>query len=172
MKYIHYSNSEQIDATQIVGVDKLRSRSKPGYLLRLASGADYLTGPELPPDCVPRAGDYLAFQGSAALLFPKEAFERAFLLAGKMCFSRALQRAKIGERIARAGWDAWVCIADGHPALEAGHFWNQHSRALAASNADGCAPVHAYFIYATNGQIQMGWTPTQLDMLADDWHVV
>lgn len=173
MKYIHFANGVQVDATQILGVDKRRARHSPGFLLRLASGADYIAGRDLTAEFTPSAGDYLAFHENKPFIMAKATFEHNYLLAGvAICFGRALQRLKMGERIARSSWgDSWVCLGAAHPGLEADKFWNPHTRALAEANG-GTAPVHQYIIHAEAGQIQMGWTPSQAEMLAEDWHVV
>jgi hypothetical protein len=79
------------------------------------------------------------------------------------------------ERIARAAWKGknWVALSgpEGN-VLKAEGFWNRHSRKL-AEDLGGQAIVQPYFIFKTeDSQIVMGWTPSQRDMLSNDWYVV
>ncbi|WP_426106398.1 Thoeris anti-defense Tad2 family protein [Massilia sp. TSP1-1-2] len=173
MKYIHHTNGVQIDANQITGVSKRRSRATPGFLLRLASGADFLASSDITAGVIPSAGDYLAHYEGRPVIVQQAPFEQNYSPAGGLCFGRALMRLKLGERIARTSWeaDSFICLGAAHPGLEAEKIWNQHARAMAEANG-GTAPVHQYFIHAEGGQIQMGWAPSQTETLAEDWHVV
>ncbi|RUX60148.1 DUF2829 domain-containing protein [Mesorhizobium sp. M7A.F.Ca.CA.002.12.1.1] len=89
-----------------------------------------------------------------------------------MSFSEALRAMKHGGKVARAGWNGkgmWICIGSGTPGLSASSFWNQHTRAFAEENG-GHADVEPYLIMKTaQNTIQMGWVPSQADVLADDW---
>ena len=90
-------------------------------------------------------------------------------------FQTALTALKAGEKVARAGWQGtrmWIALGSGTVALEAEKFWNRHSRAFAEANG-GTATVSPYIIMKTAQEtIQMGWTPSQADLLADDWEIV
>jgi len=96
----------------------------------------------------------------------------------KICcysFSEALQALKDGYRVQRSGWNGknmWVALSPGFTALPAEKFWNPHAFQFAESNG-GNATVDSYFIMKTaQGTIQMGWVPSQADMLAEDWVVI
>ena len=90
-------------------------------------------------------------------------------------FSVALTALKSGLRIARAGWNGkgmWVALSPGNPALPADKFWSPHGRAH-AELMGGAARVQPSIIMKTaDDSIQMGWSPTTSDVLAEDWEIV
>lgn len=90
-------------------------------------------------------------------------------------FSSALEALKAGHRVQREGWNGknmWIALGAGSIALPADKFWNPHARQFAESNG-GTATVDSYFIMKTaQGTIQMGWVPSQADMLANDWQTL
>lgn len=93
-----------------------------------------------------------------------------------LTFSAALHGLQAGERLQREGWNdknMWVTKGEGSGTpLEADKFWNPHVRSFAESNGGG-AIVDPYFIMKTaQGTIQMGWVPSQADMLANDWQTL
>ena len=87
-------------------------------------------------------------------------------------FDGAVGQLKKGEKVARKGWNGksmWIALGDGSAALEAEKFWNPHSRAH-AEKMGGTAEVSPYIIFKTaDDKIQMGWQPSQADVLANDW---
>ena len=92
-----------------------------------------------------------------------------------LTFSKALLDLQAGERLQREGWNGknmWIALGAGSIALPAEKFWNPHVRQFAESNG-GTADVETYFIMKTaQGTIQMGWVPSQADMLANDWQTL
>jgi len=92
-----------------------------------------------------------------------------------MTFGLALDAMKSGKKVARVGWNGngqWICWAEGNPALPADQFWNPHTNAFALTNG-GTAVVLPYFILKNaQGQIMMGWAPSQSDAMAEDWVIV
>lgn len=106
---------------------------------------------------------------------PKDVFERSYRPTAGLTFGLAIEAAKLGRKIARAGWNGkgmWVCMGQGHPALAADAFWNAHTREHAIKMG-GTAKVQPYMIMKTaQEEIQMGWLASQSDMLAEDWQIV
>lgn len=92
-----------------------------------------------------------------------------------LTFSKALLGLQAGERLQREGWNGknmWIALGAGSTAHPADKFWNPHARQFAESNG-GTATVDSYFIMKTaQGTIQMGWVPSQADMLASDWQTL
>jgi len=92
-----------------------------------------------------------------------------------MDFGGAIDVLKTGHAAARKGWDGkgmWIALGQGNEALEAEKFWNPHSRAHAVKQG-GSAKVEPYIIFKNaQDNIQMGWQPSQADVLANDWVVV
>lgn len=88
-----------------------------------------------------------------------------------MLFEEALHAMRNGKRVKRLGWSGfqWVTQGAGQVDVPADKFWNKHTRAHAEANG-GSASVLPYFILKNaSGAIQMGWAPTQEDMIAPDW---
>jgi len=90
-------------------------------------------------------------------------------------FESALSELKQGYKLARAGWNGkgmWIALGEGSTALSADKFWNVHSKAHAVSMGGSCT-VAKYIIFKdAHDNIQMGWQPSQADMLAEDWSIV
>lgn len=106
---------------------------------------------------------------------PKDVFEQAYRITDALPFSMAIEALKVGMKVARKGWNGkgmWIALGDGFANLEADKFWNPHSKQHAI-NQGGTATVEPYIIFK-NAQdtIQMGWQPSQADMLADDWEIL
>lgn len=106
---------------------------------------------------------------------PKDVFEAAYRPCHEMTFGLAIEALKRGDTVARTGWNGkgmWLALGAAHPGLEAAKFWNPHARQHAVDAGGTCA-VQAYIIMKTaQGDIQMGWAPTQSDVLAEDWAIV
>jgi len=88
-------------------------------------------------------------------------------------FSRALLAMKDGHRVQRAVWKGeWVCLGNGG-IISWEEFWNEHTRIFASGQTNHEAELLPYFIMKTaDDKIQMGWHPSQSDILAEDWQVV
>ena len=97
---------------------------------------------------------------------PKEVFEEAYRRTDGMSFGLALEAAKMGKRIARAGWNGKGQY------VELGHDFYYED-----ADGDGWRAVHedigsqALVFCGTRGR-QVGWLASQADMLADDWMIV
>ena len=98
---------------------------------------------------------------------PKDVFEAAYRATDGMSFGLAIEAAKMGKKIARAGWNGK------NQYVELGHDFSY--------TAPGDIPVRpvqhldidsqALVFVDTRGR-QVGWLASQADMLADDWHIV
>ena len=98
---------------------------------------------------------------------PKDVFESAYRATDGMNFGLAIEAAKMGKRIARAGWNGK------NQYVELGYDF--------AYTAPGDIPVRpvqhldigskALVFVGTRGR-QVGWLASQADMLADDWKIV
>ena len=97
---------------------------------------------------------------------PKEAFDEAYRLTDAMNFGLAIEAAKMGKKIARAGWNGKkqyvelaTCISYKNSAGKIVNVDHQNigNKALAFVGTSG---------------VQMGWLASQADMLADDWYIV
>ena len=98
---------------------------------------------------------------------PKDVFEDAYRATDGMSFGLAIEAAKMGKKIARAGWNGK------NQYVELGHDFSY--------TAPGDIPVRpvqhldigsqALVFVGTRGR-QVGWLASQSDMLADDWKIV
>lgn len=97
---------------------------------------------------------------------PKDVFEAAYRRTDNMSFGFAIEAAKMGKKIQRAGWNGkgqYVELAT----------------CISYKNADGdmvninhdAIGNQALAFVGTSG-VQLGWLASQSDMLADDWRIV
>ena len=97
---------------------------------------------------------------------PKAVFEEAYRPTTGMSFGLAIEAAKKGHRISRAGWNGkgqYVEIA-----TRISYVGPDGEIVNAEHDAIG---NRALAFVGTSG-VQMGWLASQADMLADDWEVV
>lgn len=91
-------------------------------------------------------------------------------------FGYALEKLKEGKRLARKGWNGqgmWIALSPGSKGVPAERFWSIANRAYAAERECHTADVlSAITMKLATGEIMMGWTPSQVDMLSEDWEVV
>lgn len=185
MNFTHTANPVAVVARAILVVSTITE----GMMLALDDTTSFFASNAMLSRYTPMAGDYLVTQDDGyQYVNPKAVFERKYAAIDalpdtlppidhsvQMCFSGALLHLKGGARITRAGWNGkgmWVALGEANPGLEAGHFWNRHARQHAVDNG-GSSPVQSYILMKTaQGDIQMGWAPTQSDTLAEDWLVL
>lgn len=98
---------------------------------------------------------------------PKEVFEEAYRPIDGMNFGLAIEAMKIGERVARKGWngkDMYVFLA-----YEADFVTDADISAFDQLEVE----VSDMLIMKTaQNTFQPGWLASQADMLADDWYIV
>ena len=99
-------------------------------------------------------GYKVRYEGGYESWSPKEVFEAAYRRTDGMSFGLAIEAAKMGKKIARAGWNG----KGQHVEL---------GRNFRYNTSDGKALVFV----GTRGT-QVGWLASQADMLADDWMIV
>ena len=97
---------------------------------------------------------------------PKEVFEAAYRRTDGLNFGLAIEAAKMGKKIARAGWNGkgqYVELGRNfrYNTSDGKEQWTFHE------DIDGMALVFV----GTRGT-QVGWLASQSDMLADDWMIV
>jgi hypothetical protein len=110
---------------------------------------------------------------------PKAAFEEAYRPLDHLDFAGALFMLKAGMRLRRAGWKTpcWVVMM---PGLKLPPFSSQEpgakvndrtARHIGVNMPLDSQPYFALFIVVA-GLWQPGWTPSIMDLLADDWQVL
>lgn len=97
---------------------------------------------------------------------PKEVFEEAYRPTNGLNFGLALEAAKKGKRIARAGWngkDQWV---------ELGKNFSYHEASGLCVATHHCDIGSQALVFCGTRGRQAGWLASQSDMLAEDWMVL
>ena len=98
---------------------------------------------------------------------PKAAFDEAYRLTDAMNFGLAIEAAKMGKKIARAGWngkDMYVFLA-----YEADFVADADISEFDQLEVE----VGDMLVMKTaQNTFQPGWLASQADMLADDWYIV
>lgn len=94
-----------------------------------------------------------------------------------LAFGQALEALEAGHRVACSDWngkDTWLALScSGTRAIPAEAFWSPHNAAFARSCPSGTAMVQPCItVKNAQGQIQMGWAPTQSDMFSKNWFIV
>ena len=120
----------------------------------------------IPEDSVVEDGYRVRYGDGYESWSPKDVFEEAYRPTDGMSFGLAIEAAKRGKRIRRAGWNG----KGQHVEL---------ATCIGYKNADGlCVNVEheaignqALAFVGTSG-VQLGWLASQADMLADDWCIV
>lgn len=100
---------------------------------------------------------------------PKEQFEGAYRKTSGLTFGMAIEALKLGQRVARAGWNGngqfvYLVPAASYPA--------QTGIAKAYFGADAMVPYRAYLALKTAQGDVATWAPSCSDALAEDWIIV
>jgi hypothetical protein len=100
---------------------------------------------------------------------PKQAFESAYRQTDAMNFGLAVEAAKKGLKVARAGWNgngmfAYIVPAASFPAL------TQVAKSFFGENA--MVPYREYWALKTAQDDVATWAPSGSDSLAEDWMIV
>lgn len=110
---------------------------------------------------------------------PKDVFEEAYREVNGMSFGLAIEAAKLGNKIARTGWNGKNIFVVYMPPLHLPPFNTQEpgpkvndrtAKFIGEDTPLDCQPYFAMF----NAQKQWipGWVASQSDMLADDWQII
>ena len=97
---------------------------------------------------------------------PKDVFEAAYREATGMSFGLAIEAAKIGKKIARAGWNGK------NQYVELASCISYKNSAGEIVNVEHDAIGNKALAFVGTSGVQMGWLASQADMLADDWRIV
>lgn len=97
---------------------------------------------------------------------PKVVFEEAYRPTTGMSFGLAIEAAKKGHRISRAGWNGKGQYVE----IAAGISYVGPDGEIVNAEHDAIGNRALAFV-GTSG-VQMGWLASQADMLADDWTIV
>lgn len=99
---------------------------------------------------------------------PKNVFEKAYRVDGKLTFGDALLAVRSGKRVWRKGWKEqyiYYVPPGKYPA-------NRNSNNTMVEDFPGGVPYTAYIAMKTYDGEVTPWVPTQEDMLAKDWSII
>ena len=97
---------------------------------------------------------------------PKAVFEKAYRETTDLSFGLAIEAAKMGKKIARAGWNGK------NQYVELAYCISYKNNAAEVVNVNHCNIGNKAFAFVGTSGVQMGWLASQADMLADDWQIV
>ena len=97
---------------------------------------------------------------------PKDVFEEAYRKSSGMNFGLAIEAAKKGKKIARAGWNGK------NQYVELATCISYKNNAGEIVNVEHCNIGNQALAFVGTSGVQMGWLASQADMLADDWRIV
>lgn len=134
----------------------------PGGMVAYAGEGDII-----PTECKIEEGYRVKYEDGYLSWSPKAVFEAAYRETTGMSFGLAIEAAKKGKRIARAGWngkDMYVFLSDGV---------EFSTMADMSEFANEDVYVSDLLVLRTAQKtLQPGWLATQSDILADDWYIV
>ena len=121
----------------------------------------------IPADENPKDDGYLIrYSDSYESWSSKDIFEEAYRETTGMPFGLAIEAAKKGKKIARAGWNGK------NQYVELAHCISYKNNAAEIVNVNHCNIGNKALAFVGTSGVQMGWLASQADMLADDWHIV
>lgn len=97
---------------------------------------------------------------------PRAVFEAAYRETSGLNFGMAIEAAKMGKKIARAGWNGK------NQYVELATCISYKNSAGEIVNVDHLNIGNKALAFVGTSGVQMGWLASQADMLADDWYIV
>lgn len=99
---------------------------------------------------------------------PKDVFEATYRETTGMSFGLAIEAAKMGKRIARAGWNGKGMFLFLATDIE----FHTKADLSCVSELEGDLTLPAFVMKTADDHFCVGWLASQTDMLADDWKIV
>ena len=97
---------------------------------------------------------------------PKDVFEAAYRRTDNMSFGLAIEAAKMGKKIQRAGWNGKGQYVELATCIS---YTGSDGDVI---NAEHDAIGNKALAFVGTSGVQLGWLASQADMLADDWRIV
>lgn len=124
------------------------------------------TGDVIPTECKIEEGYRVRYEDGYLSWSPKAVFEAAYRETSGLSFGLAIEAAKMGKKIARAGWNGK------NQYVELAYCISYKNNAAEVVNVNHCNIGNKAFAFVGTSGVQMGWLASQADMLADDWQIV
>ena len=142
----------------------------PCYRIPVIGGRyEYCKLDEVVPTCItgqPEDGYRVQYEDGYLSWSPKAVFEKAYRETAGLSFGLAIEAAKMGKKIARAGWNGK------NQYVELAYCISYKNNAAEIVNVNHCNIGNKAFAFVGTSGVQMGWLACQADMLADDWQIV
>ena len=142
----------------------------PCYRIPVIGGRyEYCKLDEVVPTCItgqPEDGYRIQYEDGYLSWSPKAVFEKAYRETTGLSFGLAIEAAKMGKKIARAGWNGK------NQYVELAYCISYKNNAAEVVNVNHCNIGNKAFAFVGTSGVQMGWLASQADMLADDWQIV
>lgn len=109
---------------------------------------------------------------------PKAVFEEAYRECDNMTFGLAIEALKKGFKVARKGWNGknmWLYLSAGSKVFytDLKEETKKGLRNNRCIDDNGYVKINSHIdMSAADGSVVIGWTASQLDMLAEDWYIV
>lgn len=109
---------------------------------------------------------------------PKAVFEEAYRRIDNMTFGLAVEAMKKGNKVQRKGWNGkgmFIFIQKGSivPAASMKPSAARHLFGNTLPEYDATVEIKPHIdMKATDGTLTIGWCPSQVDMLSEDWQIV
>lgn len=97
---------------------------------------------------------------------PKNVFEESYRQTDGLSFGLAIEAAKKGKKIQRAGWNGKNQYVELATCIS---YTNAGGQAI---NVEHQNIGNAALAFVGTSGVQLGWLASQADMLADDWRIV
>ena len=142
----------------------------PCYRVPVIGGRyEYCKLDEVVPTCITgkiEDGCRIQYKDGYLSWSPKAVFEKAYRETTGLSFGLAIEAAKMGKKIARAGWNGK------NQYVELAYCISYKNNAAEVVNVNHCNIGNKAFAFVGTSGVQMGWLASQADMLADDWQIV
>ena len=142
----------------------------PCYRIPVIGGRyEYCKLDEVVPTCITgkiEDGYRVQYEDGYLSWSPKAVFEKAYRETTGLSFGLAIEAAKMGKKIARAGWNGK------NQYVELAYYISYKNNAAEVVNVNHCNIGNKAFAFVGTSGVQMGWLASQADMLADDWQIV
>ena len=142
----------------------------PCYRIPVIGGRyEYCKLDEVVPTCItgqPEDGYRVQYEDGYLSWSPKAVFEKAYRETTGLSFGLAIEAAKMGKKIARAGWNGK------NQYVELAYCISYKNNAAEIVNVNHCNIGNKALAFVGTSGVQIGWLASQADMLADDWMIV
>ena len=139
----------------------------PGGMVAYAGVGDVI-----PTQCKIEDGYRVQYEDGYLSWSPKAVFEAAYRETTGMSFGLAIEAAKMGKKIARAGWNGkgmWVIYRTGYPD---GIPCNKNTADSMGIPEGTVVKIRPYLQMKCADDTYQMWLASQSDILADDWYIV